>query len=150
MQRNTNGTWKNIAFVFSQADGGNSSTDLSYEYKDVNTEKGISQYRIQQVDMDGKASFSEVRSVRGEAQAKSLVSFPNPSLDGKINLVFDDSRTERNVIVHDMSGRIIKQFNKISTNNLTMTLPENGMYNIQVIDLSTAEVTVEKVVVKKR
>ncbi len=149
VQRNTNGEWKNIAFVFSQANEGTSSSTLSYQYNDVNTAKGVSQYRVQQVDMDGKAAYSEIRSVRGETMKKSVIAFPNPSLDGKVSLVLEDN-SAKNVIVSDMSGRIVKQYKNITANNLSIDMLQSGMYSIQVTDLSTAEITVEKVVIKKR
>ncbi len=150
VQRNTSGEWKNIAFVFSQANEGNSSSTLSYQYNDVNTAKGISQYRIQQVDLDGKASNSEIRSVRGESMKKSVIVFPNPSVDGKISLVLQDDNSAKNIVVCDMSGRIVKQYKNITANNISIDMLQNGMYSIQITDLSTAEITVEKVVIKKR
>jgi hypothetical protein len=59
----------NRAFVTSKAVAGTSSSELSYQYSDVNMEKGISQYRIQQVDLDGKFSYSMIRAIRGESVA---------------------------------------------------------------------------------
>jgi hypothetical protein len=145
-----NGAWQNVAFVPSQANGGNSSSVLTYEFNDVNTGKGISQYRLRQVDRDKKASFSEIRSVRGFEEAGKLVIYPNPSSNGKVNLVFEDKTTSRNVLVSDMSGRIIKQYRNISNNSLVVDQLENGVYNIHITDLNTATTTVEKVIVNKR
>ncbi|MEQ1678779.1 MAG: hypothetical protein ABL876_18935, partial [Chitinophagaceae bacterium] len=69
VERNLGGdNWQEVAFVPSQAVGGNSSSLLSYQHIDQNTAKGISQYRIRQVDLDNKSKFSEVRSVRGSDQ----------------------------------------------------------------------------------
>ncbi len=75
--------------------------------------------------------------------------YPNPSNDGKINVVFEDQFTKKNVVVRDMSGRMIKQFKNV-VNNLPIENLETGMYSIQVTDVSTAEVSVEKVIIKKR
>lgn len=60
--------WKTIAFIFSQADEGNSDVDLSYKYRDTNATKGISHYRLLQIDLNEKIKFSDVCSVRGEGQ----------------------------------------------------------------------------------
>jgi hypothetical protein len=49
-----------------------------------------------------------------------------------------------------MSGRLVKQYRNISTNNLSIEGLENGVYSIQVIDLSSAAMSVEKIVIKKR
>ena len=56
--------WQKVAFVFSQAVNGNSNTELTYEYTDINTVKGESQYRLRQLDKDQQTFFSEVRSIK--------------------------------------------------------------------------------------
>ena len=76
VQRNVNGEWKNIGFVFTQAKV--TAPSLKYSFKDANSSKGISQYRILQVDMDGKGKYSEVRSVRGEEMADPPDRVPQP------------------------------------------------------------------------
>ncbi len=148
VQRKTKGEWENIAFVFSAAQDGNSNTDLSYSFSDVNNTKGLTQYRIQQVDIDNRTSYSDTRSVKGEGASSKLLVYPNPSNDGKVNVVFED-QLAKTVVVRDMSGRMIKQFKNV-VNNLSIINLENGMYSIQVTDLSTATITVEKVIIKKR
>ncbi len=136
--------------MFSAAQGGNSSSDLSYSFNDFNIARGVSQYRILQVDLDGRAKASDIRSVRGEAMSGKLLLYPNPSMDGKINVVFEEGGAARSVSVSDMSGRMIKQYRNVSTNNLSIEGLESGVYSIKVTDLSSAAVSVEKVIVKKR
>ena len=77
-----------------------------------------------------------------------MLVYPNPSNDGKVNVVFED-QFAKNVVVRGMSGRLIKQFKNV-VNNLPIENLETGMYSIQVTDVSTAEVSVEKVIIKKR
>ncbi len=148
IQRNVNGVWKDVAFVFSQANAGTSSTELSYEYKDGNTEKGISQYRIQQVDIDGRAKYTDIRAVRGEGQVSKLVVYPNPSVDGKINVVFEDNIGQRDVQVNDMQGKVIKSYKGITNNILVIDRLTSGFYTIKVTNRNTAASSVQKVVVK--
>lgn len=150
VQRNIDGNWKNVAFVFSQAEGGNSSAVLKYAYKDVNSSIGISQYRILQVDMDGKGRYSEVRSVRGEAMAAKVSIFPNPSNTGSFNILFEDGAAVRDVVVMDVSGRTVKQFKSVSANSLSVSVLNDGFYTVQVINRSTGVITAEKVIIKKR
>jgi hypothetical protein len=150
VQRNTNGTWENIAFIFSKAPNGNSGTPISYEYNDMNPIKGVSQYRLQQVDLDLRFRYSEIRMVRGEEQPAKHLLFPNPSSDGKVNIVFDVKSATRNILVSDMSGRVVKSFRNITAANLSIDNLENGVYSIQIIDLSTSESVVEKVIIKRR
>lgn len=148
VQRNVRGTWETVTFVPSQAHEGNSNSPLSYSISDLNTTKGVSQYRILQVDIDGRSKYSDIRSVRGEAMSGKTLVYPNPSQNGNVNVVFDD-QSPKNVVISDMNGRVIRKYNS-AVNNLAVDNLENGVYSIQVIDLSTSVITVEKVVVKKR
>jgi hypothetical protein len=66
IQRKTSsGEWQKVAFVFSQATDGNSNGVLTYEYTDVNTGTGPSQYRLKQLDLDRSITYSEVRNIGG-------------------------------------------------------------------------------------
>src|SRR6185436_4285155 len=104
-----NGMWQNVLFVPSQAVNGNSAIPLNYELTDINGTKGVTQYRLKQVDFDGTVAYSFIRSVRGEAQKGKTIIYPNPSSDGKVNIIFEDVNAIRDVSVTDMSGRMIKQ-----------------------------------------
>jgi hypothetical protein len=148
VQRNVNGEWKNIAFVFSQAHGGNSSAALHYEYRDANTEKGISQYRIQQVDIDGHAKYTDIRAVRGEGTTAKIVVYPNPSSDGKVNVVFEDNSGMRDIQVSDMQGKIVRSFKGIANNVLVIEQLTSGFYTIKVTNRSTTASSVQKIIVK--
>jgi hypothetical protein len=148
VQRNTKGVWENRAFVFSAASGGNSNDLLTYTFNDDNNEKGVSQYRIQQVDLDGKVTFTPIRSVKGLEQANKIIVYPNPSEDGKVNVVFEEQGA-KNVIVSDISGRMVRQYRNV-VNNLVVDGLDPGLYLFQIIDLSTTETSVEKVIIKKR
>ena len=148
VQKNVGGEWKTVAFVFSQAEGGNSSSDLSYSFRDANSEKGITQYRIQQVDLDGNAKYSDIRAIRGEGTAAKIVVYPNPSPDGKLNLVFEGTNEVRDVQVNDMAGRVVKSYKGITNNILVIERLTSGFYTIKITNRNTAASSVEKVVVK--
>ncbi|MDQ3681838.1 MAG: T9SS type A sorting domain-containing protein, partial [Bacteroidota bacterium] len=115
-----------------------------------NIAKGVTQYRIQQVDLDYRAAYTDVRSVRGEESSSKLLVFPNPSNDGKVKLLFENASALKNVAISDMSGRVVKQYKNVTGESLPIENLHSGMYSIQVTDLSTAVITVEKVLVKKR
>ena len=150
VQRNVGGSWQNIAYVPSQAQGGNSSSILTYVYNDVNTTKGISQYRIQQVDLDGKSKLSEVRAVRGEGTIGKTVVFPNPSSSGNVTIVFEDANVKRDVSVIDMTGKVIKQWRNVTNNNLQLENLPSGLFSVRILAVETGEQVVEKIVVNKR
>ncbi|HEX4875933.1 MAG TPA: T9SS type A sorting domain-containing protein, partial [Chitinophagaceae bacterium] len=150
VERNMNGTWEQIAFVNSQAVNGNSNVLLGYTYSDLNNSKSITQYRIKQVDFDNKSKYTEIRSVRGLDQIGKVTVYPNPTSDGRVNVVFDDAAVTRNISVTDMSGRTIKQINNISNNNITIDNLMPGMYSLRIIVPATGEQLVQKIVVNKR
>ena len=148
VQKNVNGEWKTIAFVFSQTDNGNSVSALTYSYNDPNSDKGVSQYRIQQVDLDGKFAYSDIRAIRGEAAEGKVIAYPNPSVDGKVNVVFEDNTAVRDVQVNDMQGKIIRSYKGITNNILVIERLTSGFYTIKVTNHNTAASSVQKVIIK--
>ncbi len=150
VQRNIGGTWTNIAYVPSQAPGGNSDVTLTYTYSDVNTTKGITQYRIQQVDIDGKSKLSEIRAVRGEGTIGKTIVFPNPSNNGNVSIVFEDANVKRDVSIFDMTGKTIKQWRNVTNNNLQVENLPTGIFSVRIVAVETGEQVVEKIVVNKR
>ena len=89
VQRNAgNNNWQTVSFIPTLAIGGNSGSALTYTFNDDNSNKGITQYRIKQVDLDGRSLFSDTRSVRGDGQKNKIILYPNPSADGNLNIVF--------------------------------------------------------------
>jgi hypothetical protein len=150
LERNINGTWEILEFIPSKAAGGNSNSPITYSLNDVNSAKGISQYRIRQIDFDGAAKLSQIRAVRGEGQKGTTIVYPNPSSDGTVNVVFEGGIAKRNVTIQDVSGRIVKQWNNYTNNNIQVTNLQPGFYTIRIVDAETGEQNVEKVIVNNR
>lgn len=143
--------WETVGFVGSKAEGGNSNTLLTYFYNDANTYSGVSQYRLRQVDLDAKATYSDIRSVRGEQQSGRTVIYPNPSVDGAVNVVFEEEGTSRrDIFITDMSGRIVKQWKGYANNTLQVDNLRSGMYTIRVVDLQNGTQLSEKVIVNRK
>lgn len=143
-------TWETLGFVNSLATGGNSSDVLNYSFVDFNETKSISQYRIRQVDIDSRSKYSEVRSVRGLDQKGTIIVYPNPTNDGKVNVVFEDKNVIREIALIDMSGRVVKQMKNVSNNNIVIDNLLSGMYTLRVYVPATGEQAVEKIVVNKK
>ena len=146
----SNGAWQNIGYMDTKAANGNSASPLHYEFMDVNNTKGITQYRLRQLDINGKQSYSLIRSVRGEGQKGKTIIFPNPSSDGKVNVVFEDKNANREVSLLDMNGRMIRQWKNIMNNTLQIENLVSGFYTLRIINSETGEQVVEKFVVKNR
>lgn len=150
IERNTGNGWQELAFVASQAAGGNSSDELVYQYNDLNNEKGVTQYRLRQVDLDNRSKYSEIRAVRGEGLFTKITVYPNPSYNGKVNIIFDEINVTRDIAVTDMSGRTIKIMKGVTNNNVVIDNLNPGMYSVRVIAVATGEQVVDKIVVNKR
>ena len=145
------GGWQTISFVPTQAVNGSSSIALNYQFTDLNnTTRGITQYRLKEVDKDNRAAYSVIRAVRGDGQKGKTIVYPNPSSDGKVSILFEDVNGIRDVSVTDMSGRVIKQMKGVTNNNITIDNLAAGFYNVRIVNIETGEQVVEKFVVNKR
>ncbi len=150
IERNINGTWSQLTFVATKATAGNSNSTLAYRYDDLNTDRALSQYRIKQIDFDGLFTYSEIRSVAGEEQMGRISIYPNPGNDGKVNVLFDDINSVRDISLVDMAGRIIKQWKGNRSYNLQIDNLVPGMYSLRVIDRETGKQSVEKILINRR
>ena len=81
--------------------------------------------------------------------SKTIV-YPNPSSDGKVNIVFEDANVSRDISVSDMSGRTVKQLKGVTANNITIDNLTPGMYSLRIVIPSTGDQSVEKIMVNKR
>lgn len=148
LQRKTQGEWQTVAFIASKSSNGNSNSSLQYSFTDVNNYKGMSQYRLEQVDFDGRIEFSETRTVTGDASTSSIIIFPNPSNTGRINVMFDNENT-KNVLLHDMNGRMLKQWRSYRSSSLTIDQLNSGVYTLRIQDVNNGKLTITKFVVNR-
>jgi hypothetical protein len=148
IQRNMgNNNWQTIGFVSSKAINGNSEGPLSYTYTDMNNSKGITQYRIQQIDLDGRSRFSDIRAVRGFGQSPKILVYPNPSVEGRVYVTFEEKEGIRDAILVDGRGQTIRQWKGVSGNTLVIENLSSGMYYLKVLTRGTGEQVVEKIII---
>jgi len=142
------GDWQTVSFIATKTLNGYSPTELAYSFTDQNVIKGITQYRIKQVDVDQRARFSEIRAVRGLGQMAKTIVYPNPSVSGsKVNILFGEKDGARDVSLIDMGGRVVRQWKDFTNNNLQIENLRPGLYNLKVILRETREQGIEKIVV---
>ena len=72
-------TWKSEGFINSKAEGGNSSTSLSYEFLDTDPVNGNNYYRLKQVNFDGSVEYSPITKVNISGKASTINLYPNPA-----------------------------------------------------------------------
>jgi hypothetical protein len=143
------GTFNKIGFVATKAHAGSSNVKLSYEFTDGNPGKGVTLYRLRQVDADGRSMFSEIRSVKGEGLQGTVTVFPTPSTTGDISVSVTGLQSY-DLYVTDMTGRIIREFKRNPTDYTRITNLQSGMYMLKIVDLKTGDQTTEKILVNRR
>jgi hypothetical protein len=116
------GVWKVIDRVDA---AGNSSIARQYQYLDL--EGGNVQYRLRQVDLDGKETFTGIRRTNCEGKTFSSTIYPVPAKDKITLVVRSDKAATTNLQILDVNGRMVKQ---VRTNI------NNGNTNI-AIDVSS-------------
>lgn len=150
IQRQTvNTTWENIGFVSSVATNGNSDIPLHYNYTDINRQTGVTQYRLQQTDYDGRNTYSEIRMIKGIDQGGKVLIFPNPSPDGRFTIVSDEAEGELIIRLLDMNGKLVKEWTTIAGHQFTIEHNKSGMYLLQVLQKNTGAVQTVKVMIAR-
>jgi hypothetical protein len=104
-----------------------------YVFYDNDPLKGLSFYRLKQVDIDSNFNYSPIIRVKSFGFENTTDIYPNPARNGffKIEL-FNFSKGKVTVEVYSMEGRLLLQ-QQFSTNNIIIThqLPA-GMYGVKI------------------
>lgn len=96
--------WMDVALVDAV---GNSNTVLHYEALDTSAPDGICYYRVQQTDVDGTTTHTNIVAVRGrEEESVVLNIFPNPS-QGQLVILSEDATGPGILRLIDQSGRVV-------------------------------------------
>jgi hypothetical protein len=129
VERNEGNGYTEIANV--QA-AGNSTLPLHYSFVDATVASENVSYRIRQVDIDGKSSYSQVVHVRRNAARQLFSVFPNPATN-QVTVKFDGNNSADLRII-DSKGTILQRL-KVS-NNQTIDLGRlpAGVYHFVMSD----------------
>ncbi len=103
--------FRDLGFVTSKQNSGNSISALNYQYTDTKGIGGNVYYRLMQVDKDGRPNYSNVILVKGnQVNALSLNAvYPNPAKD-KLNLIVSSPVNNNiNVIITDLAGKVVRR-----------------------------------------
>jgi len=111
VQHETESGWQSLGFIESKASGGTTTESTSYRYTmEENLDPGTHRFRLQQKDLDGSTSLSEVATVDvGMNEAVRLSApAPNPTR-GSATLEFGvKEATEVTVSVYNVLGQRVE------------------------------------------
>jgi hypothetical protein len=134
VERSTDGGahWQVLGTVPAQ---GNSSVAVNYSYTDANPAAGVAQYRLQMVDLDKKAVFSPIKTVRtGLITGVSI--YPNPARDFVNVSVAGNETSSLSIRLLNQSGQLLAEKKVTSGGGTTVSLPVStypaGSYLIMV------------------
>jgi hypothetical protein len=139
VQRSADGkNFSSIGFISTKADGGNSASPLNYSFTDEKPSIGTNYYRLQQMDKDGRITYSSIVALKGEKVDFAIAAlYPNPTKD-IIRLSLVSSRNEKvNISVIDITGKEVKRLNSgvvAGDNNITVDVSSlaSGTYYIRL------------------
>ncbi|MBY0536434.1 MAG: T9SS type A sorting domain-containing protein [Chitinophagaceae bacterium] len=117
--------------------GTNTSVTHQYNVVDVPSTTGTFQYRIHQIDVDGKSTYSKIVAVRMLTSSENFKVFPTVATT-QVNIAL--SLTETNTIsimILDVQGRIYMQQQQVIGNgsnqqSINVSSLSKGMYYIQI------------------
>ena len=105
IQRSANGRdYANIGFVTASGNG----SGANYSYTDAVPLNGRNFYRLQQVDVDGKTSLSQVREL--SFMAANLRIYPNP-VKTTLTLTVPAANEPLQLRLTDLRGSVLKSWN---------------------------------------
>jgi hypothetical protein len=112
---------------------GTSSTPTEYALTDpnlLNYATDLVYYRLRQVDTDGTASYSPVRTIALTAAASGLAMFPNPA---SIGATLTGARPGMVVQVCDAVGRMVTSATADASGTATLVLPTGLPTGVYVV-----------------
>ena len=149
VQKSSDGlSYQSVGFVNTKAVNGNSGVNLQYTFGEMNAAAGLTWYRLVQEDQDGTMKVYPAKAVRGLEESAKITLLPNPTTTGNLSVVFGNNH-RKNIVLSDMSGKLLKKWSNYAEGNLSITSLNTGMYMLIIIDSETNERSVNKVIVSR-
>ena len=130
VERSANGTdFITIGFV-----NGNGTTtqENTYYFTDPSPLAGKNYYRLKQIDIDGKPTYTEIRSVEMDKVGQRVTLFPNPS---RSSITIRNIKNGSQLAIYNSQGNLILR--KIANNYQELISVEKlatGVYMLQITD----------------
>lgn len=135
IERSSDG--KNYSPIHWTAGAGTSSTPHSYTWTDPQPATGKNFYRLQQIDLDGKASYSTIKEIDIAPANGPLIIAPNPLTGNTMIIRHHLSPGRVRVKITDMAGRTMSIHEyTISGSSLSCDIQtlRTGVYHVEMRD----------------
>ena len=134
-----------IGFVDSKAKNGNSQAEIRYSFEDNTPSNGdIVFYRLKQIDMDGKSSYSAIRNVKAGVVNAALQAYPNPS-NGSITIHTGLGGKQR-ILLMDQNGVLLRSMDYF-TGPFKLNGLKTGIYVLKLMG-EGGEMMTRKIIVQ--
>ncbi len=145
LERSTDGS--NFRSIASIEGSGNSNSLQLYSKKDMTPVSGVNFYRLKQVDLDGKSSFSNIVMVRFGKQENPLI-YPNPART--IFTIVAGQQPINEIIIFDMLGKTVKKIMNPARASLLNVPAANLAPGIYIVQIRTnSQVVLRKLTISK-
>jgi len=155
IERSINGTdFKQIGFEATKAVDGNSKLPLNYQFEDMAVSNGRNFYRLQQVDKDGRATYTDVVMVQKvEAGTFSANIRTNPIIADLSLSVFMNQQSKVRVALMNAAGAILQSTERMLDKgenliNMPASNLATGVYFVSIRDANNPANQVTLKVVK--
>jgi hypothetical protein len=88
---------------------GTGTNDQVYQFIQHKPAKGLHYYRLKQVDLDGKATFSPIVSVDFQSNTQIVLS-PNPLRGDQLSIQLPDAETAHQLRLFNLQGQLLKSW----------------------------------------
>ncbi len=121
---------------------GNSQTILNYSFTDNTPLNGNNYYRLKQVDLDQRFTYSAVVQISNKETASIFNLSPNPAKNF-INIIYTGKAETLAINVYDAQGKLVKQQTQRNAAPIKVEIKQlkAGIYTIQFFDGSTVSNT---------
>lgn len=138
--------WEEIEIV-----NGHGTTDQEQQYRSVDNyvDRGVTYYRLIQVNTDGDETFSDIVSVNRSGEGDQIIVYPNPAEQNDQIVLNNLKLVTGNITIYDISGNIVQHTEKQASSNyeiLNTDQLSKGIYNIYVTQMNETEII--KLVIK--
>lgn len=139
-------------FVAKVNGAGNSTSVLNYSATDTQPFEGLSYYRLQQTDFDGKKSYSNLVAVEFKNDTPFDINiYPNPNDGNTIQIELNNNNSTDNILIQIMNitGNTIYTENTVASKNINIYLKEKLAAGTYLISTQSGDYkTVKRIVIK--